>query len=655
MKLIPNIHVLSFILFLSLFWHSHAQQEYKGEYKFNGINGTATFQFNPGSEGAVIKQGPFQFIRKERDPDDKTRYYKTEVEGIYERDAKSGLWDYLDEDHQIEPQDVIDFQLIYDLFSTQIKIKANYSQGVPDGKWIFEENEFKGGELKKKAQADEFLFSNGDLKGRFQFKSFVGRNTHFIRGELRDGGIMHGEWTFTYDQDGVLISEVRNYENGFLIGLVQRNLVTNEVLEEVVFFETINKLKQINAGDNKGFRIADKSFGIFFNDGFLSTNIAFKAQKHGNAFMEDFLVKILRYDEKYVNAEKKLIEYPIHTRKFVFELSRSQQKIIEDLPGKFDQLKRSTESYKDRNALRLNRQRSDSLSFAYSFFDFQFNKLREFDELINLFRTKDIQFYDVVNMAEEGLSFLSEEDTVFYTFNEENKNKVLTYKTNGFKDDFYNALDNYISEMGNHVNEYKRYVDSQLSLIEQDADLKDIENRIKSSKESLVERFSDLEEKDEVTISLLEAIKRNILGANFDRINERYAKANKFSEKKAEADVMLDLIGEMEEQFDAVSRLTKNWEKLDEMYMENVFNPYVYTRYDQRAKQRLFESAERLYKYYLQSIRDEQDYTQIKVWSRKVQDLILRMADLRNEDTRTIERKLNRRTSPSKIESALEL
>lgn len=633
----------------------HAQQEYKGEYRFNGLNGEATFRFIEGSEGKIIKQGDFSFTRKERDVDDKTRYYITQIAGIYDRDVKSGLWDYLEEDHQIEPEDIVDFKLIYDLQSSQIKLKANYKQGVPDGRWVFEENEFTGGELRKKAQADEFLFSDGDIKGKFQFKSFVGRNTHFIRGELKDGGIMHGEWTFTYDKDGVLVSEVRNYENGFLMGLVQRNLVTNEVLEEIVFFDTINKLKQVNAGENKGFRIADRSFGIFFNDGFLSTNIAYEAQKQGNAFMEDFLVKILRYDEKYVNEQKELIEYPIHTRKFVFELSRSQQKIIEDLPGKFDQIKRSTESYKDRNALRLNRQRSDSLSFAYSFFDFQFNKLREFDELINLFRTKDIQFYDVVNMAEEGLSFLSESDTIFYTFNDENKNKVLTYKTNGFKDDFYSALDNYISEMSNVINDYKGYVDGQLSLIEQDADLKDIENRIKSSKERLLERFSDFEDMDDVTISLLEAIKENILGSNFDRINERYAKANKFSEKKAEAEVMLDLIGEMEDQFEAVSRLTKNWEKLDEMYMENVFNPYVYTRYDQRAKQRLFESAERLYEYYLQSIRDEQDYTEIKIWSRKVQELILRMADLRNEDTRTIERKLNRRTSPSKIESALEL
>ncbi|UJP67085.1 hypothetical protein IPZ59_13155 [Mongoliitalea daihaiensis] len=647
--------ILQTILLIFLGNDVFAQREYKGEYKFNGLDGTATFQFNEGAEGAVIKQGEFYFLRKEQDPDDKTRYYKTEINGIYNRDVKSGLWEYLDEDHQIDPQDVMDFNLIYDLKSSQIKIKANYSQGTPNGRWIFEENEFSEGVLRKKAEAEEFEFSAGDIKGKFQFKSFVGRNTHFIRGELKDGGIMHGEWTFVYDRDGMLISEIRNYENGFLIGLVQRDLLENEVLEEIVFFETIKKLKQINAEENKGFRIADKSFGIFFNDGFLSDNIAFQAQVDGNKFMADFLVKILQYDDQYVNPSKELKEYPIHTKKFVFELSRSQQRIIEELPSRFDQLKRSTESYKDRNALRLNRQRSDSLSFAYSFFDYQFNKLKAFDELMNLFKSKDIQFYDVVNMAEEGLSFLSSTDTIAYQYDEENRTRVVAYKTQDFSTDFFAGLDAYISEISTINGEYTRYVDSQLSLIEQDADLKELENSIKSSKDKLLAKFDSLENKDESTVLMLQAIKNNILIANFDKINERYAKAEKFAEKKAEADLMLDLIDEMSEQFVSVSRLTKNWEKLDEMYMENVFNPYVYTRYDQRTKARLFESAERLYEYYLQSIQEEQDYTQIKVWTRKVQDLILRMADLRNQDTRTIERKLNRRTSPSKIESALEL
>ncbi|MFN3801153.1 hypothetical protein [Belliella pelovolcani] len=632
-----------------------AQKEYKGEYKFNNINGEATFQFIEGPENSVIRQGDFSFLRKERDPENKTRFLRTVISGAYEQGKKTGTWEYLDEDHRAELKDVVDFELISDLKSSQIKLRANYMGGVPNGRWVFEENEFSEGSLKKKAQADEFQFREGNIRGKFNFKSFVGRYTHFIRGELKDDGIMTGEWTFVYEEDGKLISEVRNYENGFLLGLVKRDLNSDEVLEEVVFFETIAKLNKVNAGENQGFRIADQTFGILFNDGFLSNTVEYKAQLAGNSFISDFLVKILRYDPAFVNSNLELIDYPLHTRKFVFELSRSQQNIIEDLPAKYDELVKVVETYKDRNALSLNRQRSDSLSSAYSFFEFQHDKLMKFNEVIGKFRTKDIQFYDVKYMVEGGLSFITERDVVDYSFEEEEKVLEIDYNTGDFIADFYGSLDNYISQMAATTRNFKTYVDSQLSRIEEDADLKTLEERIQDKKSTIEELYADQEDLDGLTRGLIRAVKTNVLGSGFEKINERYAKANRFSEKKEEANVLLDLLSEMEGQHEVLSNVSRNWEILDEFYQEEVFNPFTYTRYDQRAKPRLFEAAERLFEHYVESIEVEEDYTQVKVWTKKIESLIMRMTDLRNADTRSLERRLNRRSSISKIESDLEL
>ena len=109
----------------------------------------------------------------------------------------------------------MDFKLISDVSSQQIKLKANYLQGVPHGKWNFEENSFSEGKLSRKSQADDLQFRDGNIQGKFQYKSFVGDKTHFIRGELVGNGIMNGEWTFVYEEEGVLVNEVRNYENGF--------------------------------------------------------------------------------------------------------------------------------------------------------------------------------------------------------------------------------------------------------------------------------------------------------------------------------------------------------------------------------------------------------------------------------------------------------
>lgn len=651
-------HLSYFFLCVALFVKTSqikAQKEFKGEYKFNNINGEATFQFIEGTEGNVIRQGDFTFIRKEIDTEDKTRFLKTEIKGFYDQGKKRGSWLYLDEDHQLKLQDVIDFEIVSDLKSSQIKLNAEYVNGIPNGKWFFEENEFSSGSLKNKAQAEEFLFKNGDIQGKFQFKLFVEKYTHFIKGELKENGIMNGEWTFVYQDKGKLISEVRKYENGFLLGLVKRDLSDDEVIEEQVFFETISKLNQVIAGENRGFRIADQTFGILFNDGFLSSSKEIQGQKAGNDFMSDFLIKILRYDESYVNRDLVLIESPIHTRKFVFELTRAQQKIIEELPVKFDELVKITQEYKNKNALSLNRQRSDSLSATYSFFQFQHEKLKNFYELIDKFRTKEIQFYDVNYIAQEGLEFITEKDEVAYSFGDEENVLVLKYKVADFKSGFYKALDAYLVEMMSLTFKYKSYADNQLSRIEQDSDLKNLEQKIQERKLHVEKLFTSTTEKDALTQGLLNAIKENLLGDALDLVNARYAKADQFSNKKAEANILLDLFDEIEGQYRVLLKVSKNWNILDEYYKEEVINPFTYTSYDKRSKPRLYDSAERLFEYYIENIEKEKDYTAIKNWTTKMETLIRRMSHLRNEDTRILERRLTRRSSISKIESDLEL
>jgi hypothetical protein len=632
-----------------------SQQVYEGEYRFNGLVGEGNFQFVKGEGNTMIKQGDFMFLRRERDPQDKTKLYRTEVIGIYEQDKKTGVWEYQDEKHEVTLNDIEDFKLLYDINSQQIKLRANYKNGMPDGRWIFEENEFREGKLNRKSQAEDFLFRNGDIQGRFQYKSFVENKTHFIRGELNKDGFMNGEWTFVYQDNGKLVSEVRNYEHGFLLGVVKRDLESDELLEEVVFYQTIKKLNLVNNKENKGFRESEEKFGILFNDGFLSGSENFKVQESGNNFITEFLTNVLRYDAQFVTPKGELVDYPIHTKKFVFELNRAQQKIVEDLPAKFDKLQNTVRDYSERNALNLNRQKSDTLSFAHAFFQFQGKKLREFNEIINLFRTKEIQFYDLEYLSEEGLPFLSERDVIEFTFEDTLISRELDYVVGDVSSSFYEELSSYIDQMAQKTAEIKVFVDRSLSRIERDEDLRTIQNQIQTQKNELKQKFLQSEDYDELTNELLQAVQDNILGTGFEKLNERYAKEENFDGKKEIARVMLDLLGEMDNQFNPIIRLTNKANQLDQLYMEEVFNPFTFTRYDQRAKNRLYESGEKLLDYYLGGIKSETEYTEIKNWLNKTNNFFERMGELREADTRNLERRINRRLSVSKIESLLEL
>ncbi|WP_373493018.1 hypothetical protein [Aquiflexum sp.] len=646
--------ILWFTILYSFSFFVWAQETYDGEYTFNGLKGVGTFDFIKGEGDAIIKQGEFKFIRKERDIEDKTIFYKTDVIGFYEQDLKTGHWEYQDELHRIELQDVVEFNLDYDLSSEQISLTAEYQSGVPHGKWVYIENEYLNGTLSPKSQADDVRFRNGDIEGKFQYKSFVEGKTHFIKGELNKEGFMNGEWTFVYRADDILVSEVRKYENGFLLGVVKRNLETDSMIEESVFFQTIRKLNAVNAGENKGFRISEDRFGIQFNDGFLSGSDQFAVQRAGNQFINIFLTNILRYDAKFVNPNGELIDYPVHTRRFVFELTRGEQRVVEELPGKFDVLMSTVRDYAERNALRLNRQKSDSLSYAYDFFQFQLEKLTEFAEIMNLFRTKEIQFYDLQYLASEELPFLREKDVISYTFEDSTYTKELEYNVGNIEESFYTALSGYIAQIGTKTSEIKSYVDGSLTRIERDDDLRGIEGQMRDRKDELDEKFTEIQDFDQMTRQILRAVHDNILETNFNQLNEKYAKEENFDQKKETAKVMLDLLDEMESKYESLSKISEREQRLDEFYMEETFNPFTYTRYDQRAKPKLYESAEIVFEHYVEQLINEKDYTQIKNWVSKIDRYFERMGELREADTRREERKINRRLSVSKIESMLE-
>lgn len=641
-------------LLFSIAFLAKAQETYDGEYTFNGLKGIGTFEFVKGEGDAIIKQGEFSFIRKERDTEDKTIFYKTEIFGFYEQDLKTGHWEYQDEVHRAQLEDVIDFKLDYDLSSDQIVLTAEYKDGLPHGKWVFLENEFVNGKLSPKSQADDVNFNNGDIRGKFQYRSFVENRTHFIRGELNREGYMNGEWTFVYSENGMLISEVRKYENGFLLGVVKRNLESDSMIEEAVFYQTIRKLNAVNAGENKGFRISEDRFGIQFNDGFLSGSDQFAVQRAGNDFIAEFLTNILRYDAQFVNQRGELIDYPIHTKRFVFELTRGEQRIVEELPGRFDDLQATVRDYAERNALSLNRQKSDSLSYAHEFFQHQVEKLAEFNEIMNLFRTKEIQYYDLQYLASEELPFLRETDMITYDFEDSTYTKELEYKVGNVEESFYTALSDYISQINSKTSEIKAFVDKSLTRIERDSDLRDIESRIKERIDELENKFTENEEHDQMTKDILLSVHDNILVTNFNQLNERYAKEENFDEKKETARVMLDLLDEMENQYDALSEINERAERLDAFYMEEIFNPFTYTRYDQRAKPKLYESAEIVFEHYIEQLKNETNYTEIKNWVSKIDRYFERMGELREADTRREERRINRRLSVSRIESLLE-
>jgi hypothetical protein len=186
-------------------------------------------------------------------------------------------------------EDVVDFKVQSTLDSEEVEIRASYKEGQREGTWDYIENIFAENKVQPKARAEKIRFTNGYMVDNLHYRNFLGNYTQFIRGRINKTGLMHGEWSLVYLVDSVLISEVRNYENGFLLGVTRRNLETGQKLDEAIYFSTIDKLNKVNDGVNEGFQVAEGKFGVDFNDGYRSRALQQQIQMDGNAFMEGFI------------------------------------------------------------------------------------------------------------------------------------------------------------------------------------------------------------------------------------------------------------------------------------------------------------------------------------------------------------------------------
>ncbi len=635
---------------------SQVRTVFEGPYEFKGKLGEATFEYREGEDGEIIMDGFFRFDAHEIDSVDQTFLTKLKATGNYNLGQKEGGWTFDKESHKVYLRDVVEYEVITDLESEDIEIKGQYEDHLPEGRWDFIENIYQDGKIQLRAGAENLTFSQGLIIGDLYFRSFIENYTQFVRGSTNADGFMQGEWSMVYLKDSILVSEVRNYENGFLLGVVRRDLNSGDILDEAIYYGTISKLRQIQNNENEGFFIAERAFDFKFNDGFREQALERQIQNPGNDFLERFVKKILQFDDA-LSDEGELVRPPFRTRRFEFEFTKEEEEMLLEIPVLFDQIKDTVIRYHEMNSLELNKSRSDSLAFAHSFFETRVNRLERIENLIGLIKDGDIRYYDLQNYTREGISFMSPLDVVTYDFGEEENLRRLIQRDAKFDQEvsFFENLKTFLEEEYGLVESLANYVDSELYEIEVNTKLLAVEEEIVSRKSEVDSLFKSYQPVSSGQQRLIEEIGETFLEDVYQDLNRQYAAENEFENKIEIGNIILNLFDELERRFSSLLAIHPRMEELDEIYMEETFNPFTYSRYDVRAKERLYDAGKVLFDYYLEQLKEESDYTRISDHIQNIARLQDRMLELRSEDTRALERRLGRRNAPGRIESALDL
>lgn len=643
-----SFYFTAFLLLSTTLVSAQKKERFEGEYQWNQLRGRAEFDYILVENDSMVLDGDFIFTTQS---DPESRFFeKNEVNGIYQKNLKTGRWSYSNDDFQILIRDVTNLKLDADLVGTRINLSASYKYGIPDGKWSYEEISLNGEQQEVRTSTDELLFKDGELSEKLEIRFIDQNQSQFIRGKLLENGVMDGEWTFVYSENNQLVNEVRNYKNGFLLSIIKRELRSDKLLDEVIFYETIDQLKALDTGTSTRFRIADKTFGLVHSNGFLSSSANYKAQQGGNSFLRDFFEKLLKYEAGYWTDKDKLIKYPIHTRSMVYEFSRNQQRSIEILPSFFEEVKNKANKYLKDDSFELNQYSSDSMARSFAIHRVIDAHLASMEELFQLLRTKDIQYHDVNFLYSTHPELFPTEIPFTYSFGDNKKSEVLKFQVSEFDSDFFKGLETYLSQIGEILKREQKVVDESLFVIRQDSELLDLDKQITLKSEATQALYLA-----EVDNSITKTVFNQVSDGYLNWLKNQFSQETVFTRKKEIGQMILQQLADLITLYPELLDLSLLPDQVDEAYQEEVFNPFTYSRYSQRVKPRLYESYEDLIGHYTARILESDNSQEVKKWIQKIKKASARLIELKDQDTKKLERSLKRRSQISRIESLLGL
>ncbi|TVR37925.1 MAG: hypothetical protein EA392_11475 [Cryomorphaceae bacterium] len=653
------------LLFLSHAVPSSAQSGkseklYEGYYALKtGWEGHAQFAYKV-ERNDTIYHGPFRFDATKRAPENENNLLGVSYAGSYLDGNKSGNWEFSFKNFTVSPGFAIrGYQLVKEADGEDFVVSAKFEKGKAQGKWNIALNRIKASQISDTIFQSEAFFH----KGRFA-KEFKGKKGELrITGGFNDLGQLDGLWRFKRGQRGELaLDEVRVYQNGLLVEhYFEKNNERFNVEHRGIHLSadlSENHVSEVAVG-KLYFKILEFSaigFQPSANEEKITGETSSELISYFNLGFSKFLTSFSDFDSIPVWSALSGSDEPVMpvVKVTIYPMNAEEE-------GKRNELKKLL---------------SDSENLIHRF---QQNSLLE----VGRHAHKEIALYArVIEIFEETLSVLRPcvkivtDDAFLYL----DRNNLMPHITPEIE---YQAAVNF-EVKGKPESET---FDFPKALLNNDANLhnlhhhlertRDILINLNNSTEEILERYKlegELTEREERLVekrdSVLAFFKNQAGRDDFNRFHERIAEAmtsmatEEFKRyARLDIDQKIDEIKAVQkcyreaiEAYEMIERIPLRIERLEEIYTRSVWNAYTFTYMDERIKERLYRVYENtLLPLVLDDMMTNAECGRLQEKQQNMVNLYQRMVELRDQDTREMERQLRRVSDPEEIMQIISL
>lgn len=644
---------LHFVFLLCLFTLCHgdfiAQTEPDRELQIGPFLGRASMRVEVGQADS-LRNGPFQF-RATQNTD--SLLLGCQLDGFYLQGALDGPWKVRISSFEAgnKPQ-VADYRIELPANGKSKFLQADFKNNKAHGPWRFVEEGVVEGARGDSLHSIQLSFENGQAAKSF---SAWWPDTQ-ISGAFDEEHRLHGTWRFAYTQNGESYLEQRNYDQGMLLAVsieaggekweLEIQEALGAELSEEVLDQTVIEERTLDADGLALPMLAAASNGNYGSAYGPWLEVAERLHQDLDEAFET-LVQPDDWDLWGALTSGCMIQRPI-VRMRVFPFSESERSRLQKARQQLDEVFAESQRIFNDPLLEVTTLANEVQAADAALLELLTVKLRQADGFIRYYEHPGMQWIDRERVLADRLPEIDFPKELRYRFQQESRTKEIDLEGLPREDlaSFFQGLDKTC----------ERFFTTAKRIAENIADYR---------------KESQLAEREEELIALKDSIEGLFSGSLKEKLynswHKRYQRmVTQAANEQLEAFLLLPLderkiaIEETEQCLQALrdfhfvcSQVPQRVKNLDEAYSRTVWNPYTYTDMTERVKERVYRAYEQVLLPAVAAQFDEEiNCATLAEDMLDFQLLYRRMLDLREVDTKELEKQLRRKTE---VDELLEL
>jgi hypothetical protein len=627
---------------LSLTEIGHAQENstYRGPYKVLDYHGEAQFEYKIADEDTIFN-GPFSMEQSSLDgllnKGDRFFFFQ----GNFSEDLPQDKWTFqFGEFQKGSGTAVSNFQYNVKINGSQHDASGVLNNGKPQGEWIHEVVRIENSEVGELLFRSTIQFEDGIPKRNFKIED---ENYVLVGRFLRDG-LAHDQWEL-FDKDGLGSTETWVFDDGRLDRILVNGAQQTETIPGFTQAMTNELVVNLDERYTEILRLTQRLSNVRSVD------------------LKEGMVKMLAANAGYYQKVDEIIstlgkssfmpEFKVKVPHYI--LSDTERAHLDSIALLSNEANNMVTGMLENTQLRLLKLSDEEVLYLLTLVETLDEEwLNPLLEISQYYQNGILDHVDRNNLIRlwEGDSPKSSFE-IAYEFDTQQKSRTFNSSFKGIEgDSTVREIHALAESMHYELSAIEQKLNKERAQKEREQELAELEERLIAEQTYLNGLIDSLS----LGLSNPEKAVLEAINARAAALLSEYSNQEELEQKPAQARQLISCFPIMDSLSIEVALLPARWEEIQQAYLDDVWNPFTAIVMSEEIKKRITESyREILIPHYLDQITNSLSCSNAQQLTQSLASVHVRMLELKEEDTKKIERKLKREDDPEVIIELLEI